>query len=126
MKRDMELVRAIMQAVNGQTDLKHRVIMLDGYDPLAVQRHVEMMFDAGLLEGLPHKSGSSGQRIIHVTDMSWAGHDFLAATQNSGVWHKMKSTFASEAMEVPFQLMKDVGIALIKQQVKSALGLSDL
>jgi hypothetical protein len=51
MKRDMDLVRRIMLDVQSRNDLFPKKIRIDGVDNDLLARHVEMLFDAGLLTG---------------------------------------------------------------------------
>src|ERR1035437_8601270 len=53
-KRDMELVRRILLAVQAKSSLEPELIIIDGLDDAVVGRHVEMLFDAGFLEGMEH------------------------------------------------------------------------
>ena len=126
MKRDMELVREILLKVQARTDLKPQRQIIEGRDDLIVERHIEMLYEAGLLEGLPHKSSqrpAAGAEIF-ITDMSWEGHDFLAALENENVWSKIRTTFSTaELAGLPVSLLKELGAELLKVWAKGKLGL---
>ena len=60
-----------------------------------------------------------------VTDMSWAGHDFLAALENKDVWSKLKQTFSAEQLaSLPLDVIKGVGTGLLLHWAKGQAGLS--
>ncbi len=125
MQRDMELVREILLEIHSRNGLDPKRVQLDGYEPLIVARHVEMLFQAGLIDGLPIKTLDSLVKEILVIDLSWDGHDFLAAMQNKGVWAKIKSTLTAADMAVlPLEILKELGVALLKRSVMEKFGLS--
>jgi len=127
MKRDMELVREILTAIRARADLKPRMLKIEDRNNLVVQRHVEMLFEAGLLQGRRHKNLQQGScPEIFVTDISWEGHDFLAALENEDVWKKIKSTFsAGELTSLPLSVLKDVGLSLLKEWGRTKLGIPE-
>ncbi|MER9140932.1 DUF2513 domain-containing protein [Mesorhizobium sp. M0051] len=43
MKRDMELIREILLAVQYRTDLTPKPLTLEGHDEVVVGRHIEML-----------------------------------------------------------------------------------
>jgi hypothetical protein len=102
MKRDMDLVRRIMLDVQSRNDLFPKLVRIDGIDNDLLARHVEMMFDEGLLTGTAIGNVLGIYRDILVTDLSWAGHDFIGAISKDGVWQKLKETFSpSEISTLP-------------------------
>ena len=128
MKRDMELVREILLAVQARTDLKLQRLTLEGRDDLIVERHIEMLYEAGLLEGLSRKNmqRATASADIIIKDMSWDGHDFLAALDNEDVWSKMRSTFSTaDLASLPLSVLKDFGVGLLKEWGKAKLGLTE-
>jgi Hypothetical protein (DUF2513) len=52
MTRDMELARKIFSAIQARKDAEPIMGMtIDGYEPATVMRHVEMLFNAGFIDG---------------------------------------------------------------------------
>lgn len=125
MKRDMRLVRKILLAVQSRPDARAEPLTVDGYDLHLVARHLEMLVDAGLLQGHVAPVGRFHSGKLVITDMSWAGHDFLAALENKGVWAKVKGSFSgSELAGMPIEVMKDIGVGLLKEWARSKVGLN--
>lgn len=109
MKRDMDLVREILLKVQARTDIKPSVLKIEGRDEVTVARHVQLLHEAGLLEGVSHK-GLNGPPLLWVTDLSWNGHDFIAALENDGVWNRIKASFSSsELANMPLAVLKTSG-----------------
>lgn len=125
-KRDMELVREILLIVQARTDIASRPVEVDGKDKDTVERHVEMMVEGGLLKGHVQPGGRSYGGQLTVSDMTWEGHDFLSALENETVWGKMKASFKpSELVGLPFSVLKDVGVSLLKKYAMSKVGLGN-
>jgi hypothetical protein len=125
MTRDMELIRKILLEIQARKDLEHREVAIDGYDAVILGRHVELLFRAGLIEGT--KSGEIGADYsrIFISDLSWEGHDFVAALENKSVWSKITQSFsATELAGIPLPILRDVGVGLLKEWAKSKVGLS--
>ena len=127
MKRDWDLIREILLAVQARPDLRPQPIKLEGYDDMVVARHVEMLHAAGLLEGRRKTRSSSDEPpFILVTDLTWEGHDFLGALQDKTVWAKLKQQFgAAELAGIPLTVIKSLAVDLLKQTLLSRLGLSN-
>ena len=125
MRRDMELVRAILLQVQAKNHIETEPVIIGGYDEDLVARHVEMLFDADMLEG--HKSAQLGRGVsaITISDLSWDGHDLLSALQNDTVWSKIKQSFsAKELTGMPLSVLKAVGVELMLEWAKKQVGLS--
>ena len=122
MTRDMELIREILRHVKSRQDANPRPVKIPGYADDVVWRHVEMPVQAGLLQCSPPLRP---RYPILVTDMSWEGHDFVAALENETVvWAKIKNSFsAEELITLPFSVMKTIEVDLLTQVAKQQAGL---
>ncbi|MBN9043591.1 MAG: DUF2513 domain-containing protein [Rhizobiales bacterium] len=78
-KRDMEVVRKILRAVQDKGDLTPRQMTFDGVDDLTAGRHLELLMDAGYVDGLASKTVNSPVPIVFVKDLTWEGHEFAGA-----------------------------------------------
>jgi hypothetical protein len=124
MKRDMDLVRRILIHTQNKAALRGEQITFSDVDDDTLGRHVELLFDEGLLDGVPRSVMDRAYKIVMVRDLSWSGHDFVAALQNDGVWKKMKDQLSpSELATAPLSLIKALSIGLLEQYLKSKLGL---
>ena len=101
MKRDMRLIRKILLEVKAKKHVGKAPVVVEGYEENLIDRHVEMLVSAGLLEGHLQRPGGPHQNEMVVTDMSWAGHDFLAALENKDVWSEAETNVLSGAIGEP-------------------------
>lgn len=123
-RRDMDVVREILLHVEAREDLRAQEIVIEGRDPLVVGRHIEMLHQEGLLDGAPFRSSSQPNyaRIL-ARDLSWEGHDLLAAMKNDTVWGQIKKTFSpSDLASMPLKVIKDVGVEALKQWALGKIG----
>jgi hypothetical protein len=89
MERNFNLVRQIMLQVEATppgTQIQN--LTCEGFDEATIIEHVDIMIEAGLLDGIIPKTmaGSSGFLVRKIT---WKGHDFLANAKNDTVWKKV-------------------------------------
>lgn len=126
MTRDMELIRKILIQIQNRKDSKPEMgITVGGYDRSIVDRHVEMLFNGGFIEGA-EAGTAAGLPLITIRDLSWAGHDFIASLENENVWAKIKQKLTpTELATVPLAIIKELGTALLKSYLMSKLGLAD-
>ena len=91
MKRDMDLVRAILTALEEHPhgfapwDLR-----IEGYDEDVVGFHCYLMDQAGLITGSDVTSGSSSGPEMKPSALTWEGYEFLGNTQNPELWQQTK------------------------------------
>lgn len=93
MKRDMDLVRAILlKAVDGlkANDLS-KALEGEGYQFEEVSYHVALLIDAGFVEGEDIRHKLSPDRQAQLTSVTWAGHEFIDSARDDDIWAKAKS-----------------------------------
>lgn len=91
MKRDMELIRAIMLWAEGQEHAGFRDNpKIEGYTEEQIGYHVHLLGQAGLattLEVIECRAKSPYSSIQALTNK---GHDFIDATRKTPTWEKAK------------------------------------
>jgi DNA-binding transcriptional ArsR family regulator len=124
MTRDMELIRRILLEIQARKDLGPFQIKFDDVDVVTLSRHLEMLVDAGLVEGIVSKSLNRGFPVVAVTDLSWAGHEFISPLENDSVWAKIKESFSpAQLAAMPLAAMQQVGVGLAVAWAKQKVGL---
>jgi hypothetical protein len=122
MKRDMELVRAILLEVEktgpngGQIEIADRSVEEVNY-------HIKRMDEAGLIHAVISKtilSGSTPPSPYRIMEMTWKGHDFLDAARDTGVWRKALSRIGGAVGSATL----DVLMAALADEAKRQLGLA--
>lgn len=113
MKRDMDLVRAILLDIE-----KNNVFQEDGYTPQIpgysleeIAYHVQIMEDADLL--LAHVQWfQRGPPRIYLARMAWKGHEFLDASRNESLWNQAKEKVFDATGGIGFEALKALLIQL--------------
>lgn len=111
MQIDLDIVKAILMEVTDFDPSIRQPVKLDGYDALIVARHVQLLFEAGLLDGVKHASTASVVPTILVQDMSWDGHRFAAGLRDKDIWAKVKEQLPADKVAVMTMtaVARDVG-----------------
>lgn len=125
MKRDMELIREIMLFLEekpGPAHLKAEEFPMQGRSGLEIQYHLNLLYQAGFLNGEPVKSSTS-DRLIRVIpfDLTWEGHEFLEAVRDPEIWRRAKAGAAS-AGTASIQFIWGMAKALIINSIKEKTG----
>ena len=80
MKRDMDLVRLILQKI----EMDEPPHSIEGFTQPQVNYHIAIMIDAHLVIGITGSSdNSAGVDFAIVNRMTWQGHDFLQAASEA-------------------------------------------
>ncbi len=117
MKRDLELVKKILLAIEAQ-EKPNPKFSIAGYDEEVVSYHIKLLRDAGLIEALVNEMMDWKIRAIPKR-LTWEGHEWLDLARNDKVWTKAKKLVASKGLEIPFNIL---GL-LLKELVKDLLNL---
>ena len=114
MKRDLDLVRTILMAVEDAPALAPDQIAVDGYDEETIAYHLLIMGEANLLVVI---DGTSLTRIDATpVRMTWAGHEFLELVRDDSRWRAVK-TQTGKLGGVVFELAKMVASAMAMKQL---------
>ncbi len=122
MKRDLDLMRHIMLAVEADIEPWNSEDVKK-YPRELVPAHVELLIDQGYLEGQIHysaaRSGKKEADSYHITRITNAGYDFLDASRNPAIWKKTLDF----AKEKGGSFALDIIVELLKQAARHSLGL---
>lgn len=125
MRRDMEIIRKLLAAIEAKSDLEPNEIKIQDADDLVVGRHVEILFAAGMIDGFESDQLGLPYTPISVRDLTWEGHDLAASLRNESVWASIKKKLSPDELStLPLPVIKTVATALIQQWAMSKLGLS--
>lgn len=133
MKRDMDLVRAILFKMEGDTkqaSFTSGALKIKGYTQQQIAYHMEIMTQADLLHvktvqppklQTPKLSGYAQKPFtsevsLHYYSISWQGHEFLDAARDNNIWKQAKAKVAPLG-EVAFDVLKAVLVELAKAQL---------
>lgn len=113
MKRDMDLLRNILLSLEKDSNPFLDVYAEDNED---IYRHVEMLMDAGFIEGtmLPKQDGVTEFEVERLT---FAGCEYMDSIRNDKIWHKVKDRL-NEVGGAPLEIVKEVAMAEIRQELR--------
>jgi uncharacterized protein DUF2513 len=122
MKRDMDLVRELLLAVEAapaDAILANRDLQFSGHSDVDVAEHVMLLADGGLLDVIDAAAMRSPgtPRQFYIRGITWTGYEYLDSVRNPEIWRKTKSTIVEKGAELTMDLVMAVAKALIKQQV---------
>jgi hypothetical protein len=124
MTRDMELIRKILLEIKARENVRMSTMTIPGYEDWVLARHLELLLEAGLIDGLKSAPLMEPHPTIMVKDLTWEGHDFAAAVENDGVWSKIKEKFSAKEMAtMPLSILKGAAIAVLQHAVMAKLGM---
>jgi hypothetical protein len=121
MKRDMDLIRTILQKVESCEDPwgLHETLDIEGYNQNEISYHIKLLHEAGLLNAQEvSEMGPDGFRWWPGS-LTWAGQDFLNAAKDDSLWKKAKETVIKPGASFTFDLL----LAWLKAQVTTTLGI---
>jgi len=117
MKRDMDLVREMLLAVEECERFDGPGTMeIEGRDESEVTYHVKLLRQAGLLEVLPPSSNPYGASWS-VIGLTWQGHEFLDAARNDTTWRKALGILQRAGVGATKELLVPLLLNLGRQQL---------
>jgi hypothetical protein len=115
MKRDMDLVREILIALEDR-DAELNPDEIPNRSPEEVSYHVHLMHEAGLVEAWTSKTFNAPLYAV-ANRLTWEGHDFLEAARNESVWRKAKQIVAEKGGGLTFEVLKSLLSKLVTDLV---------
>lgn len=117
MKRDMDLVRQILFAIEERpVDEDEIDIAIDGRTANEVNYHLEILMDAGLIKA-DYDQNLRGDYMWNSIRLTWDGHEFLDAARDTKRWEKAKGAMA-QAGGFTLDVMKQLLIQYLKAELK--------
>lgn len=120
MKRDWELIRKMLLAIEGSPSGWAPELKFPGYTDTQVGYHAYLLIDAGLSRGDEVSQMGSEAPEGMITSLTWAGHEFAEAAQDETRWKKAMGLVADKGGSITLDVMKELLVSLMK----GAFGLS--
>lgn len=90
MKRDMDLIRDILFAVEAHGSSGGFVrVAIEGHSDDEINYHMVLLKDAGFMECVVLES--SDGIMVQPLRLTWTGHEFIDAARSSKVWNGAKA-----------------------------------
>jgi hypothetical protein len=114
MKRDMDLIRKILLAVELiESPRGAGPLRFDDYDDVDVSYHVMLLHEAGLIRA--RDDSGHGDFVWDPIRLTWAGHEFLDAARSETLWNKAKGLVLKSGSGLLFDVLKPLLTELIKE-----------
>lgn len=107
MKRDWELIRKIMLAIEDLASTQQQVGEGDikGYAPEVVSYHIMLLGQASLVKASCHKALGSNV-VCNASHLTWQGHEFLDKIRNQSMWNKTLMVLRDKGLDLSFDTIK--------------------
>jgi hypothetical protein len=113
-RRDMDLVRSLLLALENGPALAGDAPKIDGYDAETIAYHLLLMGEAGLM--LVEDSTTFDGIDAMPIRLTWAGHEFLESVRDDSQWRSVK-TQTEKAGGMVFDILKAVASAAMLRQL---------
>lgn len=118
MKRDMDLIRAILlEAESASAD--QAVARMEGWSDSDFAYNVDLMKQAGLVEAAVAKASGGIPVTARVYSLTWEGHDLLDSIRDETVWNRTKAALVDTAGTAGLEIVKALAVSI----TRAALGL---
>lgn len=122
MKRDMELCRKILFAIEEQyVDVALCNLKIEDYSTEELAYHCKLLYDAGLIADCKIKYADGHVWTFGVGSLTWEGHDFLDKIREDTVWNRIKETIKSKGLPMILDVIKNVASAEITTMTTMAI-----
>ena len=121
MKRNMDLIRRILLAIEGEPSTQHE-FSIEGVDDLELWYNVDLLVKADLIRGVDVRWAADGAGpYAHskgLVALTWDGHDFLDAIRSESVWQKANEKANASGLDIQsltFEVIKSLCVSTAKQ-----------
>ena len=118
MKRDMDLIRAMVLAIEAQEHGFASTIEVSGYTPEQINYHAYLLGEAGLARVIDVTTHGDESPEAIVVNLTWAGHEFLDSIRENNIWNEAKDKITKVGgASLP------IWIALLTELIKKQIGI---
>lgn len=123
MKRDLDLVRAILiTAENADGPIGDAVLLSIEPDAKKAAYHLELMQAHGLIRAAVRYDGLNRTPcMMELTSVTWEGYDYLDAIRSPKVWEKAKASMLGALGEVSLSLAKETSLLVARKLIEQQL-----
>ena len=124
MKRDMELIRKILLAIEAEyidTWLNYSDLGISDYDLTVIAYHCNILYDAGLVSEYFDRGGDNHILYFGVGHLTWEGHELLDKIKSDTVWNRTKDTISNKGIPFVLDAVKQIATAITSAMIQSAL-----
>jgi len=111
MKRDMELIRKILFAIEEQYKPGEGAIYqlkIDGYDMRTVAEHCDLLYQQEFIKSYKASYGDNTIQAFTVGNISSTGYDYLELIRNDTVWDKTRTEIEKKKVPQTFDAIAKI------------------
>lgn len=118
MKRDMELIRKMLIAIEDHPDVyAPDPLKIEGYSDEVIGYHAYLLIDAGLARGDDTTEMGRTSPIAIIFKLTWAGHEFCQAAREETRWKKAMGFVAEKGGSITFTVLTELLASLMRKAV---------
>ena len=117
MKRNMDLIRAMLFEMEAHEHGYMSGVKVDGYKDEEIKYHAYLLGEVGLANviDITCNESESPQALVH--SLTWAGHEFLDSAREDNIWNQAKEKITKVGgASLP------IWIALLTELIKKQIG----
>ena len=120
MQRNMDLIRQLLLAIEGEASTQYEFNM-QGVDDLEKWYNVDLLVQANLIRGVEVRWAADGtgpySHSKGLVALTWEGHDFLDAVRNDSVWQQASEKAKASGLDMQsltFEVIKSLCVSAVK------------
>ena len=121
MRRNPELVRKLMLAIEQTSQPLTDQAQIDSYSRDEVAYHMRLIIEAGLAQGSAMEDHSGGNttvpRAVVIFRMTNAGHDFIDSVRGDTVWNAVTAKVKSSGGSFTLGVLQQLAVAILRAQM---------
>ena len=116
MKRNLDLLRAILLAVEEEGDPEEPLIhslAIEGVEQSIVDEHVKLLIDSGFIEGECKFSTNNRILFTAIRGLTSRAYDFLDNVRNEALWNRIKNRIETTTGTASFEIVEEFAHQII-------------
>lgn len=114
MKRDLELIRQMVLAIEDAPSGWAPHLKFEGYSDAQVGYHAYLLIDAGLAKGQDATTNDSEGPEGFISSLTWVGHEFADAARDETRWKRAMGVVHEKGGTVTIGVLTQLLVALMK------------
>jgi len=116
MKRDMELIRKILIAIEDYPEgYAPDPLKIGGYSDEEIEYHAYLLIDAGLARGDVTTEIGRTSPMATIFKLTWSGYEFCQAAREDTRWKSAMGFVAEKAGSVTFAVLTELLASLMRK-----------
>ena len=122
MKRDMELCRKILFAIEEQyVDTAIFNLKIEDYSIEQIAYHCKLLYEADLISDYKAQYADDHIYLFAVGSLTWEGHDFLDKIREDTIWNRTKDVIVKKGLPMVMDVVKEVSKSIITSMTQGAI-----